>query len=362
MVQNPDETFDTSELTLDTTLGSDVSPEFAPHDESTPQPQPRIQLPQPQFLAPDSVDEELYTVSPRPKHGRKRKSEEISGVDDEGDEIEVMRSQTPSRLPLSGSSSSLSEPRSSPSLPGPSASSNGSTTPRRIDIDSETYADPLSSSPATSPLPSPAKVKATESRRNEQKTVLTTAMLRALLPRRSSRHSKHSGDSSDEDDDDDDDGSEFMSARGAHRATQKTAGRKVLGEVKARRNAKMATTTARGKAKGAAKLKTKSTAANKENDDVASGETMSPLRNRCRRGTVTGNDKEGGSAKTYSRRTIVEVEDDEQSDEDEDEEGEQDDNGLSKELQAARDKFRRIDAGELEFESASLGSGSSPWR
>ncbi|GAM88332.1 hypothetical protein ANO11243_063650 [Dothideomycetidae sp. 11243] len=352
MVQNPDESLDNSELDLDTTLGTMDSPVFAPDDEGTPQPQSRAPNAQPSFLAPGVDDDDLYTVSPRPKHGRKRKSHEISDLSaGNGSEIEVERSQTPTRMPQT--SSSLSDPLSSPALPEATSDSHGTSTPRRIDPDSDTFADPLSSSPLTSPISSPVKAAPAVPRNAQKKAALTTAMLRALLPRRQNRMARRSNDSSDDENEDDIDNSEFRTDSRRRKTKAASTGRKVLGEVKGRRNTKVATVTADANGKGSVKTRTIA-ATGKENDDGTGA------RSRARKGTVTAADRPSAQKKTYSRRSEPEPEDEEE-DEAEDEEGDGD-VGLSKELQAARDKFKRIDEAELEFESASLGGGSSPWR
>lgn len=348
MVQNPDESFDTSELTLDTTVVSERSPVFAPHDESTPQPTTRAApLANPLLLVPDPADDDLYTVSPRPHHGRKRKSEEISTLHANVDsEIEVMRSQTPSRM-LVTTSSSLSDPRSSPSLPELGSESYASSTPRPIDNDSEVYADPLSSSPPTSAPASPAKKKAMSPRKRS--TAATTALLRSLLPRRHNRQAEHEPSSDEEE------VSEFMASK-PPRKTKITSGRKVLGEVKGRRNPKVVSSSVpSGKTKSVTGVKRlPHSTTDKENAGAAV---------RTKRGTVTKATPTAGS-RTYARRSTAAAEDEEEEEEDSGAEGEgSSGHELSAELKAARDKFRRIDQAELEFDSASLGGGgSSPWR
>ncbi|TKX26599.1 hypothetical protein C1H76_1131 [Elsinoe australis] len=336
---------------------------FRPHLEGTPlpgrfehtaNPTKAVEEPRRQSIYED--DEELYTLSPRKSRGTKRKSDEISTSHDSdmvaetqedtaatqrtagGAEVKVMRSSPPapeprpSRARETGQrgdtiSSDLSPARSA-SLPRFSEGSGArSSTPRRADLDSETYASPKSSSSLEEEVViSPKKRRGAPTQVQERR--VTSAMLRALLPRRVVRRDESfdvSGIESDEE-------SEFVGLKGRGK------GRKVLGEAKGKKNLKVGA----GKATKRGRTTKASRGDEKENADAV----------------VELDASRKGKGATYGGRRRAEASDDEAASEDEDvEQG-----ALSKELQAARDKFKQIDQGALDFESASISGGSSPWR
>ncbi|KAF1344188.1 hypothetical protein BDV97DRAFT_425643 [Delphinella strobiligena] len=218
MVQNP-ELAQTLDDTTDFTLGrSDEEDDFAPYDESTPLHLSKAQHPQSattqrseiapsatpssaQRLRDDDIDS-MYGASPlpSPKRTRKRKSDALD--EPSNTEIQVPRSQP--------SPSIRNSPHSSPALPADSADyGDPETVPATAPLSdsplsslrqsqlSSTYADPLSSSPPASPVspsaptPRPAARQSTPSPRAARKSrkeakpkPLTTATLRALLPKR----------------------------------------------------------------------------------------------------------------------------------------------------------------------------------
>lgn len=218
MVQNPELAQGLDDTTDFTLGGSDDEDDFAPYDESTPlhlskAPQPRSATTQRSAIAPsatpssaqrppdDDIDS-MYGASPlpSPKRTRKRKSDAL--VEPSSTEIQVPRSQP--------SPSVRHSPRSSPALPADPAnyddpetipataplSDSPLSSPRQSQL-SSTYADPLSSSPPASPIspsaptPRPAVRQSTTSphaarkiRQEVKPKPLTTATLRALLPKR----------------------------------------------------------------------------------------------------------------------------------------------------------------------------------
>ncbi|KAF4552961.1 Hypothetical protein D9617_8g049740 [Elsinoe fawcettii] len=302
-------------------------------------------------------DEDLYVVSPRKKRGTKRKSDEISSGHDSavapntqdqatqrtigGTAVEVLRSSPPAEDVQhertgrrSGSSSDLSSLRSA-SLPRFSAvSSARSSTPRRADLDSDTYADPRSDSSVSDEvemIPSPKKRRGDAVPNNARERRVTSAMLRALLPRRVMKRDESfdvSGIESDEED----------------RPSRKT-GWKVLGEAKSKKNMKV------GAGKTAKMTKPTRTTRGEEKENA---EAVDIGADKGKRKTYGSKAATKPASKTYGRRRR------ERSLEDESD-GETG-GSLSKELQAARDKFKQIDKGGLEFDSASISGGSSPWR
>lgn len=338
---------------------------FRPHLEGTPlpgrfehsaNPTKAVEEPRRQSIYED--DEELYTLSPRKSRGTKRKSDEIStGHDSDmvaetqedpaatqrtagGAEVEVMRSSPPAseshssrarqtRRQADTTSSDLSPARSA-SLPRfGEGSSARSSTPRRADLDSETYASPKSSSSLEEEVViSPKKRRGGAAPTQVQERRVTSAMLRALLPRRVVRRDESfdvSGIESDEE-------SEFVGLKGRGK------GRKVLGEAKGKKNLKV------GTAKTTKKGRTTKATRGEEKENVDAVVELDASRK--------------GKGATYGRRRQAEASDDEAASENESAEQ----GGLSKELQAARDKFKQIDQGALDFESASISGGSSPWR
>ncbi|KAG8631591.1 hypothetical protein KVT40_000731 [Elsinoe batatas] len=301
-------------------------------------------------------DEDLYVVSPRKKRGTKRKSDEISSDHDSpemqdtqdqatqrttgGTAVEVMRSSPPAPEPRSrgrgtarsGSSSDLSAARSA-SLPPLDAESSGrSSPPRHNDLDSDVYADPRSDSSVSDEvkiIPSPKKRRGTAAARPEQEKRMTSAMLRSLLPRRLVKRDESfdvSGIESDED----------------NRPTKKTS-RRVLGEAKGKKNMKLSTS------RTSCRTKPSRTTRGEEKEN-AEGDVVDPGKGKRK---TQGSKAPKVSSKTYGRSRR-----DQSEEQGSDDEGE----GLSKELQAARDKFKQIDQAALEFDSASISGGSSPWR
>ncbi|PNS16269.1 hypothetical protein CAC42_6376 [Sphaceloma murrayae] len=320
---------------------------FRPDLEGTPLPGRLDQSEQVRRQSIYHSDDELYALSPKKSRGTKRKSDDISSDHDivtlartqdqttqgtmHGTEVEVLRSSPPveerrqSRTPLSSDLSPARSPGLPPLSDGHSAKSS---TPRRVDLDSETYASPRSSSSLEArESPSPKKRRGAPFAETQTRRV-TSAMLRQMLPRRVVQQDQGFDVS----------GLESSDVEPESPKRSKRRGRKVLGEVKGKKNVKVGAKDKVGGKKNAART---TVGHGKENADATIGidSTSKHKRNE-------------GKSKTYGRR----------KGENSDGEGSDGDEGLSKELQAARDKFRQIDQGALDFESASISGGSSPWR
>jgi len=239
--------------------------------------------------------DELYALSPRPSRGKKRKSDEM--VD--GSAVVTEHQRIPSSPPKIPRDSSILSSAPSKSSPLRTYSTQTPSSPRLASDVGDTFAEPESAPPS----PIRDVRKPTNTARVGSERVVTSAMLRALLPKRHFIRNTRLESS------DADDGSE------TEVEMKRKTKRRVLVEVK-------------NGSKDARK-----------------------------------NKKGGGKENTNNKKTRTGGE---RREEDSDVESNADGEGvekLSEELRAAREKFRMIDQGELEFESASLGGGdSSPWR
>lgn len=368
MVQNPELAATTIDDTTDFTLGSlgDEEDDFAPHDEGTPlqvsksQPmdvdqepeddeaedevmaeQDKAQTPEPDL--PDS-DEDLYGATPvktSQRQTRKRKSDAI-----EESEIQINRS-SPS---LPSPSRSFAEQEDHEMIPATAPEDDDEeptiSASQQRRLYSDTYADPMSSSPPPDPISSsPAQPRQApalspsairkSARAGGQQTKkvkpLTTATLRAMLPKgRNQRKDEFDFTSSSAQEAS---SSAFEDEKRKKARTKKLAGTKKIAP---------------------APLKSKKTAATAK---------------RTSR-TYTRNDKENNpvhissGSSSLSELNSDEIEADETADTSiETIKGNEPTEKISDELRKAREKFAEVDDWEMEFESASLGQQeSSPWR
>ena len=343
--------------TTDFTLGSDQD-DFAPYDESTPLQTVKVQ--QAAVTAPPAAqeedDDELYRLSPQPPNPRKRKSDEM----EREPEIEVIRS-SPSRLtsPIPSEADLPGEPST---IPGTAPDEDEeSSEPRRQQIHSDTFADPMSSSPPPVPSQSPHKVTEAAAKharpprrqatsplqaRVSQQKALNTAALRALLPRRriKQRRSDYdvpsSSDMGQASSDIDEDADELAHRNRSRRlmksskvpaAKTKSARKGHLSPITTKKPAAAKTKRTYGRASGIS---------DKENDSSSSlSELTSNQSTEEREGT--GDTSVETVAPKKNKRPISE-------------------------LQAAKAKFAEIDRWEMEFDSApslgAAGGDSSPWR
>lgn len=366
MVQNPELAATPIDDTTDFTLGSlGDEDDFAPHDEGTPlqmskgQPmdvdrepedededevmaeQKKAQTPEP--ASPDS-DDDLYGATPvktSQRQTRKRKSDAI-----EESEVQIHRS-SPS-LPSPPHSFAEQEDRDIIPATAPEEDEDEEptvTASQQRRLFSDTYAEPMSSSPPPGPISSsPVQPRQTpalspsairkSARAGGQQTKkvkpLTTATLRAMLPkRRNQRKDEFDFTSS--------------SAQEASSSAFEDEKRK--------------------------KAKTKKLAAAKKPAPPKTKKPASTAKRTSR--TYTRNDKENSpvvhissGSSSLSELNSDEVEADETADTSiETIKGNNSSEKISDELRKAREKFAEVDDWEMEFESASLGQeGSSPWR
>ena len=367
MVQNPELAATTIDDTTDFTLGSlGDEDDFAPHDEGTPlqvskgQPmdvdqepededaedevmaeQEKAQTPEPAL--PDS-DEDLYGATPvktSQRQSRKRKSDAI-----EESEIQINRS-SPS---LPSSSQSLPDPEDQDAIPATAPEEDDDertiSASQQRRLFSDTYADPMSSSPPPDPISSspaqprqlpalsPSAIRKSARAGGQQtKKVkpLTTATLRAMLPKRRNQRK---------------DEFDFTSS-----SAQEASSSAFEDEKRKKAKTKRPAAT---KKSAPAPLKSKKPAATAK---------------RTSR-TYTRNDKENNpvnissGSSSLSELNSDEVEADETADTSIDTiKGNNSTEKISDELKRAREKFAEVDDWEMEFESASLGQQeSSPWR
>ncbi|KAI4853241.1 hypothetical protein E4T44_00961 [Aureobasidium sp. EXF-8845] len=367
MVQNPELAVTPIDDTTDFTLGSlGDEDDFAPHDEGTPlqiskgQPMDVDQEPEdededevmaeqekaktPEPALPDS-DEDLYGATPvktSQRQTRKRKSDAI-------DESEVQIHRSSPSLPSPSHSFAEQEdhdiiPATAPEEDEDEESTVTASQQRRLY--SDTYAEPMSSSPPPDPISSsPVQPRQTpalspsairkSARAGGQQTKkvkpLTTATLRAMLPkRRNQRKDEFDFTSS--------------SAQEASSSAFEDEKRK--------------------------KVKTKKLAATKKPVLAKPRKPATAASKRTSR-TYTRNDKENdpvvhisSGSSSLSELNSDEIEADETADTSIDTiKGNNSNEKISDELRKAREKFAEVDDWEMEFESASLGQeGSSPWR
>jgi hypothetical protein len=367
MVQNPELAANIIDDTTDFTLGSlGDEDDFAPHDEGTPlqiskgQPmdvdqepededeiedevmaeQEKAQTPEPAL--PDS-DEDLYGATPvktSQRQSRKRKSDAI-----EQSEVQILRS-SPS---LPSPSHSFAEQEDHDAIPATAPEDDDEeptvTASQQRILFSDTYAEPMSSSPPPDPISSsPAQPRQTpalspsairkSARAGGQQTKkvkpLTTATLRAMLPKRRNQRK---------------DEFDFTSSSAQEASSSAFEDEK------------------RKKAKTKKPAVVKKTAVAKSKKPAATTKRTSR--------TYTRNDKENdpvvnisSGSSSLSELNSDEVEADETADTSiETVKGSKSDEKISDELRKAREKFAEVDDWEMEFESASLGQeNSSPWR
>ncbi|KAG9695532.1 hypothetical protein KCU95_g8485, partial [Aureobasidium melanogenum] len=368
MVQNPELAGTPIDDTTDFTLGSlGDEDDFAPHDESTPlqvskgrpieieqdleedgdeevaQEQEKAQTPEPTL--PNS-DDEFYGATPQKssqRQTRKRKSDAI-----EESEVQIARSSpslpSPSRS-LAGREEYETIPATAPEDDSEEPATTESQQRRLL---SDTYAEPMSSSPPPDPISpvspeqprrtpalSPSAIRKSARAGGQQtKNVkpLTTATLRAMLPKRRAQRKDEFDFSS-------------SSALEASSSAFEDEKRK--------------------------KARTKKTVATKKPAPPKSKKTTTTATKKTSR-TYARNNKENNpvvqissSSSSLSELNSDELEADETADTSIDTiKGSNSDEKISDELKKAREKFAEIDNWDMEFESASLGAGgaSSPWR
>jgi hypothetical protein len=419
MVQNPDLAATQIDDTTDFTLGSlGDEDDFAPHDEGTPlqlskgkevdvapepegeveqeQEQDRAQTPPPPPAATADDDDEFYGATPQKstqqqqRQTRKRKSDAL-----EESEIQVFRS-SPS---LPSPSRSLPDYNAIPATAAEDshgddeeAAAATMTASQQGRLVSDTYADPLSSSPPppedaisspNSPAMSPSALRKSSRSGAGGPTVkkikpLTTATLRAMLPKRRNQR-RDEFDFSSSSHDVTSSAFEEEKRKRAKRTKKAVASKKTPQAAAAAaaatctvKAAKKPTTSSRTYTRNNANIKN-----NKENKNPihissasasphSSSSPSSPLSSLDNDVLAEGEEEEetadtsletikGPNTTTTTRR---------KKNKDDEEDGK-----LSEELRKVREKFIEVDDWEMEFESASLGAGhdgdgldSSPWR
>ncbi|KAK6000502.1 hypothetical protein QM012_003748 [Aureobasidium pullulans] len=366
MVQNPDLAGTPIDDTTDFTLGSlGDEDDFAPHDEGTPlqvsrgrpieieadlededevvQEQEKAQTPEPAL--PNS-DDEFYGATPQKpsqRQSRKRKSDAIGES-----EVQIVRS-SPS---LPSPSRSLAEREEYETIPA-TAPEDDSEEPATTEAQqrrllSDTYAEPMSSSPPPDPISpvspdqprrtsalSPSAIRKSARAGGQQtKNIrpLTTATLRAMLPKRRAQRK---------------DEFDFTSSSALEASSSAF-------EDEKRKKPRTKRTVATKKPVTAKSKKSTTTATKKTSRTYA--------RNNKENNPVV--EISSGSS-SLSELNSDEIEADETADTSIDTiKGPKSDEKISDELRKAREKFAEIDNWDMEFESASLGAGgaSSPWR
>ncbi|KAH0290036.1 hypothetical protein KCU62_g3911, partial [Aureobasidium sp. EXF-3399] len=367
MVQNPGLAATNIDDTTDFTLGSlGDEDDFAPHDEGTPlqvskgQPMDVDQEPEeneaedevmaeqekartPEPALPDS-DEDLYGATPvktSQRQSRKRKSDAI-----EESEIQINRS-SPS---LPSPSQSLPDPQDRDAIPATAPEDDDEeptiSASQQRRLFSDTYADPMSSSPPPDPISSsPAQTRQApalspsairrSARAGGQQTKkvkpLTTATLRAMLPkRRNQRKDEFDFTSSS---------AQEASSSAFEDEKRKKAKTKRLAATKKPAPAPLKSKKPAATAKRTSRTYTRN---DKENDFVHISSGSSSL------SELNSDEVEADETADTSIETIK---------------GNNSTEKISDELKRAREKFAEVDDWEMEFESASLGQQeSSPWR
>lgn len=366
MVQNPELAATTLDDTTDFTLGSlGDEDDFAPHDEGTPlqvskgQPMEVDQEPEvededevmleqekahtPEPALPNS-DDDLYGATPvktSQRQSHKRKSDAI-----EESEVQIERS-SPS---LPSPSHSFAEQEDHDTIPATAPEDDDDdeepaiTASQQRILFSDTYADPMSSSPPPDPIDSsPAQPRQApalspsairkSARAGGQQTKkvkpLTTATLRAMLPkRRAQRKDEFDFTSSSAQEAS---SSAFEDEKRKKAKTKKPAATKKVAPLKSKKPAATAKRTSRTYTRN-----------DKENDPVHISSGSSSL------SELNSDEVEADETADTSLDTIK---------------GNNSNEKISDELRKAREKFAEVDDWEMEFESASLGQeGSSPWR
>ncbi|KAI5275163.1 hypothetical protein E4T47_01978 [Aureobasidium subglaciale] len=367
MVQNP-ELVAASPIddTTDFTLGSlGDEDDFAPHDESTPlqvsksrpveveqeveeveeeQEQEQEKAQTPEAALPDS-DDDFYGATPQKTSQRQTRKRKSDAMDDS--EVQVTRS-SPS---LPSPSRSIAEPEEYEAIPATAPDDDeeeaATTESQQERLLSDTYADPMSSSPPPEPISptspeqhrqtpalSPSAIRKSARAGGQPKKVkpLTTATLRAMLPKRRAQRkdefdftssSAHEASSS-----------AFEDERRKKAKTRKPTAPKKTPVGKVKKPATAATSKRTSRTYGRS---------NKENDPVHLSSGSSSL------SELNSDDLEADETADTSLDTIK---------------GAKSDDKVSDELRKAREKFMEVDDWEMEFESASIGVGdaSSPWR
>lgn len=357
MVQQQEGFDDTTDLTLQT------EDDFAPYDESTPLQVSKQQQPAGEAQQEPAVedDDELYRLSVSPARStRKRKSGEMEGES----EIQVIRSSPSS--PLSSPAPSLPEnpgdavPATAPDGSEPDEDEGGNESDtiqvQQSQPFSDTYAEPLSSSP---PRPTPrstqhskSQPKPTRTGRNTSTKAkgLDTATLRALLPRRrvqtagtargagGRRSSFDIPTSSDADVDatnhSDDNDASFLGRRPKSKKRPTTnANPNSKHAQQAKKKGALSPVAKKTKPKPRLSRTYGRVSSDKENAVVVSSDQESEL-----------DEPEDSLSPAVAAKKSVRAK------------------ARSAELERAREKFAVIDEWEMEFESNSLAGGSSPWR
>lgn len=355
-----------TEVALDSSI-EDVLAEFRPDNESTPvnilrPTNSRASLPSPTRaqVVKNTDDDDLYAYSPQPdRTSRKRKSDEMNGHDAPEVQVpqspvfaaspsrvtrSVQRQETPPEVIPSTEPSEHSSQRRSPELP----------MQQITDPQSDTYADPVSSSPPPSTpgdLPRPAQTTTYKSGRRpgrtaaastnlQTKPVVTSADLRALLPRR--RTTRHDDSPRDDFDIPSSSGREDDSRLEAASKRRKAAARKPV--AKAPTKAKSKLTNGRTASRKTGKSKPHKPivldSSDKENEPASS--PLSSL---------------SGLPAFDSHRTVLTVIPSSPTQpSNDDQESTPRPRKRAEDLTAAAEKFKEIDQWDLEFESApSLG-------
>ncbi|KAI5198029.1 hypothetical protein E4T39_06960 [Aureobasidium subglaciale] len=362
MVQNP-ELVAASPIddTTDFTLGSlGDEDDFAPHDEGTPlqvsksrpveveqaaeeveEEQDKAQTPE--AALPDS-DDEFYGATPQKASQRQTRKRKSDAMDDP--EVQIARS-SPS---LPSPSRSVAEDGEYDTIPATAPDEDeeeaATTDLQQQKLLSDTYADPMSSSPPPEPISptsperhrqspalSPSAIRKSARAGGQPKKIkpLTTATLRAMLPKRRAQRK---------------DEFDFTSSS-AHEASSSAFEDEKRKKAKTRKpTAPKKTPLTKVKKPIAATSKRTSRTygrSNKENDPVHISSGSSSL------SELNSDELEADETADTSLDTIK---------------GTKSDDKVSEELKKAREKFMEVDDWEMEFESASIGVGdaSSPWR
>lgn len=370
MVQNPEVAGTPIDDTTDFTLGSlGDEDDFAPHDESTPLQLNKARQIEVEQQPEEEPEEEQEQRQEQRQEQQREKAQTPPPMPDDDDEF---YGATPQRSSRKRKSDALNESevqvtRSSPSLPSPSRSiperDEYETVPATAPVEdseeaattesqqrrllSDTYADPVSSSPPPDPIslsspeqqrrPSPAASPSAlrkSARANTTKNAkpLTTATLRAMLPKRRSQRARDDFD--------------FPSSS-SHEATssafedEKRKRTKTKKQPAARKKAEPVKRATVAPSKKSSRTYTR---ANKEN--VADSAAINISSGSSSLSELNSDEVEGDDTVDTSLGTVVGGDD-----------------KVSDELRKAREKFADVDQWEMEFESASLGGeGSSPWR
>lgn len=372
MVQQGEVGENTTDFSLG--LGEDED-DFAPEDESTP-----LQVSKTQDAPAVGTDvyddDELYAATPRPSpkpNPRKRKSDEMEGHED----ILVIRSSPPrSESPMSTVEDELPEALVE-SIPATAPEDNEDEDAEPRESQSDTFAEPLSSSPPPMPrsitetqIRHQSPDEARKSRKTKAKT-LDSATLRALLPKRrirpgnSPRREARSDfdiptssdmglETSPSEADEDD-----LALRGQKKGSRTTA-------AKSKASSKGRSKAAPSQRRAPTRPGVLSPATRKQTAPIRPAQTSAMPNGSGKRTygrSLPSSDKENEALSSELSELVSEDEEADASLETVAPKKKANATTKSSELDAARKKFEQIDEWEMEFESASLGAdGSSPWR